>query len=211
MLLRPAGPGKFELGKVTFDKIDRSVTFPAVVNMRGGLMEYFLVTTYGKTHESVFRTEAEPYHIHVAMLLLDARGAGGQTPAAGLAGPIEQPGLMRIGGDEVSLEVSWTTDGKRVRHAAHELVFNRSEKATMARGPWIYNGSAVIDGLFVAQRDGSIIALIADPYALVNNPRRGYDNDEIWAAHTDRLPELNHPVHITLRLKDQAAARPPSP
>ncbi len=38
-------------------------------------MEYFLVTTYGKVHESILRTETMPYHIHLAMLLSDVRDA----------------------------------------------------------------------------------------------------------------------------------------
>lgn len=35
-------PGKFRIGKVTFDRNARTVTFPAKVNMRGGLIEYVL-------------------------------------------------------------------------------------------------------------------------------------------------------------------------
>ena len=201
MVMRPVGPGVFELGKVKFDKQERTVTFPAVVNMRGGPIEYFLVTTYGKTHESIFRTDAEPYHIHLAMLLLDAQGAGTNAPVPGGGGPIEQPGLPPIKGDQVALEVSWKVDGKPVRHAADSLVFNQAERAVMTRGTWVYNGSAVMDGLFVAQRDGSIVSLIADPYALMNNPRPGRENDEIWTTQTNSLPEVNTPVEITIKLE----------
>ena len=74
--LKQVGPGIFDLGKVRLNKNDRTVTIPAAINMREGTVEYLLVTTAGKTHESVLRTDAEPYHIHLAMLLLAAKGKG---------------------------------------------------------------------------------------------------------------------------------------
>jgi hypothetical protein len=176
--------------------------------MRGGPIEYFLVTAYGKTHESIFRTEAEPYHIHLAMLLLDAQGAGTNALTPGVGGPVEQPGLPPIKGDKVALEVSWRVDGKSVRHAADKLVFNLAERAVMTRGAWVYNGSMVMDGMFVAQRDGSIISLITDSSALINNPRPGHENDEIWTTQTNSLPEVNTPVEITIKLQSGEPKRP---
>src|SRR3569623_2003527 len=68
-------PGVFQIGLVRLDKNQKSVQFPAVLNMDHGLIEYLLVTTRGKTHESLLKTDAEPYNIHVAMLLLGAKGA----------------------------------------------------------------------------------------------------------------------------------------
>ena len=209
--MRLLGSGMFELGKLRLNKPERSVSFPAVVNMRGGPVEYFLVTTYGKTHESIFRTEAEPYHIHLAMLLLDAKGAGTNTPGPAAGGPVDRPEPPPITGDNVALEVSWTTDGKAEHHAADELVFNQAEHAVMRRGTWIYNGSMVMDGVFAAQRDGSIISLISDAAALINNPRPGSDNDEIWTTQTNNLPNVNTPVKITIKLKPAGENRSSKP
>jgi hypothetical protein len=49
--LKQLGHELFELGKVRFDKRQRSVSFPAFVNMREGNLEYLLVTSSGKIHE----------------------------------------------------------------------------------------------------------------------------------------------------------------
>src|SRR4051794_514358 len=76
--LKTIAPGIFELGRVRLDKNQKSVSFPAVLNMNQALAEYLVVTTNGKTHESLLRTEAEPWHIHVAMLLLGAKGTEGK-------------------------------------------------------------------------------------------------------------------------------------
>src|SRR6266545_7906466 len=63
--LVPIGPGLFQLGDVRLDKNRRAVSFPAVVNMREGNIEYLVVTAGGKTHESIFKTEAQPVHLQV--------------------------------------------------------------------------------------------------------------------------------------------------
>src|SRR5919108_5617454 len=60
-------PGVFRLGNITIDKTAQSISFPAVVNMKEGLLEYLLVRTGGKTHESLLRTTAEPYQLQVAL------------------------------------------------------------------------------------------------------------------------------------------------
>ena len=66
----PTGTNTFVVGKVTVDKASRTVRIPAVVNMREQVIEYALVTQSGKTHESLFATEASPTDVHVAALLV---------------------------------------------------------------------------------------------------------------------------------------------
>src|SRR5688572_10164813 len=75
----------FIIGAVTLDKEQRSVNFPAAINQRTGIVEYAVVTTAGKTHESIFKTEAQPFHVHLAMLLLGARPANTNYRTANLA------------------------------------------------------------------------------------------------------------------------------
>jgi hypothetical protein len=209
------GPGIFEIGKVRLDKKQRTVSFPAVLNMNQGPMEYFLVTCYGKTHESVLRTEAQPYHLHVAVLLLGATGAdtngfsenpdptaAGKKPApAAGSQPITNPSKETMPGDKISIEVSWRVDGKVARRSAEELVFNQESQSVLGKGNWVYNGSLVADGIFLAQLGGSIVSLITDPTALVNNTGRGHENDKIWAVNTNGLPPFNTPVQVTFKLE----------
>ena len=68
----------------------------------------------------------------------------------------------------------------------------------MIRGEWIYNGSRIVHGTFLAHRDGSIVAVIADPDALVNSPRPGRDDDEIWTANRALVPPVGTPVEVTV-------------
>jgi hypothetical protein len=200
MLLRPSGLGVFVIGQVRLDTAARTVSFPAIVNARQGPMEYLIVTPYGSTHESVFRTEVEPYHIHIAVLLLGAKGETNSIqnppPTQQVADPWTQP----IHGDPVRLEIAWEQDGNARRCAAEDWVYNLATQAPMSRGAWIYNGSLVHRGLFRAQIDGAIASIIASPSALINNPGKGAVNDDIWTVNTNALPALGTKVTAIIHL-----------
>jgi hypothetical protein len=188
--VREISPGIFEIGKVRVDKQKRTIEFPAVVNMKEGLAEYFLVSTQGKVHESVLRTEVEPYQVHVAMLLLGGKGA--QT---NFFAPDQPPA-----GDPITIEVSWKGLLSTKRVAAEEMVFDRAKNKAMSKGPWIYNGSFQFEGMFVAQQTGSIISVIADPEALINNPRERRDDDDNWTVNSKAVPSVETLVTVTIRV-----------
>jgi hypothetical protein len=190
-LLKEIQPGVFQLGSLRLDKEKRLVQFPATINMTNGLVEYFLVAGTGKLHESILKTETEPAQIHVAMLLLGAHETKTNASSTNLIG------------DKIWIEVRWKNGGTETRLRAEELIFDRETKSAMNKGPWIYNGSKVIDGTFIAQRDGSIVSIIGDPFALVNNLQPHRDNDEIWFVNTNKIPPWNTPVEVTFQLEQR--------
>jgi hypothetical protein len=182
--IRQISPGIFQIGKVRLDKSTRSVTFPAVVNMTDSIVEYVVVTDQGKVHESLLRTDAVPKDIHVAMLLLDGKGSGTNV--------VPPDPLKPIPGDPVTIEVSWTEKGKTKRVPVEKLIFNTETRTNLSSGPWIYNGSLVDNDVFMADSEGSIVSLITDPFALVNNPRPGRDNDDLCGSGQQVSAALRH-------------------
>src|SRR5262245_33801666 len=76
---KEVSPGVYEVGSIKLDKNARNVKVPAKVNMVDGLIEYLMVTPKGATHESVLASEAEPQDLHMAMLLLGAKGMTAQA------------------------------------------------------------------------------------------------------------------------------------
>lgn len=184
----------FEIGKVRLDKKEKSVSFPAVVNMREGNVEYLVVHTTGKIHESVLKAAVEPFHIHTAMLLLGAKGGIVRTVS-----PDKKSSA--VNGDSIIIQITWTTNNATTQVRGEEVIYDANSKKPMNRGSWSYNGSRIIDGIFLAQRDGSIVSVIADPDSLVNNPRPERDNDEIWLANTNAIPPLNANVEVTFKLE----------
>jgi len=190
--VRSLGGGLFQVGEVTLDKSNRTVRFPASVNLRDETVEYAVVHKRGKTHESIFRTDARPEDVHVAMLLLGVKGL--MTRSFGADG--KAPPL----GEKVWIEASWTNNGARAQFAMEELALNKQTQKPMSSGEWIYNGSNFSEGMFTAQRDGSIVSIHIDPDALINNPRSGREDDDLYAPYAAKLPAIGMPVEIVIRL-----------
>jgi len=209
--IREVSPGIFQVGGVKLEKAARRVSFPAKLNMTDGPLEYLLVTGQGKLHESVLKTDLEPHHLQVAMLLLGAKGmqAAALTNAPS-GGPITQAGERNppLPGEPVLIEVKWTQAGKPLRKRIEELVFNKRAKEPMARGPFTFTGSRIWQGKFVAQTEGSLIALITDPDAVFNNPRPNRDADEAWVVRPQDVPPLDTVVEVSITL--MPAVKPPA-
>jgi hypothetical protein len=172
------------IGEVELNRRTHTVSIPATVNMLEGSVEYLLVHEKGKIHESIFATRAKPEDIHIACLL--AGWQAGDKPA------------------DIGIEVIWETNGPPRRHRADEMVAiaRHHPQATDGRhiekGPWHYIGSRMDAAGFAATREGSIIALISDPSALVGNPRSGRLDDTLHVPNRDLLPPREHPVRIVL-------------
>ncbi|MGV3755818.1 MAG: YdjY domain-containing protein [Verrucomicrobiota bacterium] len=191
--LKEISPGVFELGVVRLDKNAKTVSFPAVVNMRSDIVEYWLVNNGGKIHESVLKTEAEPYHIHLAMLLIGAKGRPNISPA-------QRVEDKTTAGDTIRLSFEYQDEKGKVKRRAEEAINDKSTQATMTKGDWTYNGSWVFNSAFVAQRELSIVANIHDHDALINNPRPKREDDENWLAETKNLPPIGTPVTVIIEL-----------
>ena len=211
-------PGVYRIGSVTLDKPARQVRFPAVVNQTSGTVEYLLVGSQGKTHESVLSTDAEPVQVHTAMLLLGVNALtakGGPVPAKTPPSAIDADYLATAklpDGAPVTLIVRWQPagGGAPVTRSGESLVDNTGQHAPMSEGSWLYNGSYFSEGRFEVQAEKSFVAVITDPTALLNNPRPGHENEDIWAAAPDRLPPVGTPVEFIIQLPP-AASSPATP
>jgi hypothetical protein len=195
--------GVLNIGGVTLDKNTKTVKFPGTLNMDKGMLEYLIVEEGGKTHESLLATRIEPYHLHVAMLLLGAKvdkNSNGQAPPDAINMQYLKT-APKPKGDSVIIRVRWSEAGKPVVVNAEDLVFNDEKHAPMTRGPWVYNGSMLVSGLFLAQQDRVVAALVIDPTALINNTRPGCDNDQIWSVRSDKAPKAGTPVEISIQLQ----------
>jgi hypothetical protein len=189
--IRQVGPGLFEVGQVRLDTRLKTASFAGRVNQREGAIEYLLVAANGKLLESVLRTDIEPYHLHTALLLLGVKGA----PPTTLNPDYSRP----VAGDPISLSVVWTNQNQRLEFPAEDLVSNVESGQALTRGNWTYSGSRLLEGTFIAQRDRSVVAVMGDMDALINNPRPGRENDKIWTVNTKACPPLETPVWITVK------------
>jgi hypothetical protein len=196
------------VGLVTVHKQERTFTLPAKVNMNERVIEYALVTDAGKTHESLFATDAKPRDIHLAALLL------GVVPAAELG---QTNAFVAIpAGSGLRVEVQWSAEGKECRHPLEQLISlgdptQGKTIGTLTNSQWLYTGSRMDNGRFAADADGSIISLIRDSIALLNNPGPSRGNDDIHFPAKSLLPTVGSPVTVTFRLPVTTTAASPPP
>ena len=198
------------LGKIQLDVEKRQATFPAVFNMNEGPLEYVLVGSQGKTHESLLRTDVEPTQLHTAMLLLGVK-AGERHPGDAPPSAINADYLRTapaLKGDAITILLKWTADGKEMTCRAEDLIYNSQTKANAPAGDWTYNGSMFEENKFLAQEEKSFVALVTDPTALVNNPRPGHDNDQIWSVAKEKVPAKDTPVEVIFELKPAVSPKP---
>jgi hypothetical protein len=174
-LVRQIDANSLQIGAVHLDVKERRLTIPASVNMVEGLIEYVLVSANGKLHESIFKTTAEPAHIQTAALLLLKAPTDSNSP----------PELR------ISVELA---AGKTM--AAEDLITNIMPDVKFRPGFWRYNGSRVVENIFIAQRDGSIVAIMADPDAIVESGRIPADDDDNWRPRKSELPPVGAPVKV---------------
>ncbi|MGV3774742.1 MAG: YdjY domain-containing protein [Verrucomicrobiales bacterium] len=194
LVVKAVSTNELHIGGVILNRATRTLEIPAFVNMTEGLMEYFLVTDYGKVHESVLFTTNRPYAIHAAALLLTPKGSDLQKNPA----PIE-------------LTLLWLKDGKTNETTVASCVLNLQTKKEMVAGPWSYSGSQMIDGVYLAEREGSVISIIEDQSSVITNPRKGRENDEIWQPNSKKLPEPETSVTVRIKFLESSKHEKKSP
>lgn len=165
--------------------------------MTRGPVEYALVHTTGKTHESIFTTDIAPRDLHLALILLGIKPTAPSAPA-------EQV-LATPNASAVRITVEWETNGPRVSHPLAAMVSlaadNPSESTTrtLTTDRWLYVGSAFDPTGFRAQREGSIISLITDSAALACNPGTDRSRDDLHVPNASTLPKTGTPVTVTVQ------------
>ena len=102
--------------------------------------------------------------------------------------------------------LEWDGHGRVMRMPLTEAVMladpaSGEEKSTLPGGLWMYNGSRLIEGRFQADQSGSLVSIIRDPDALINNPGARRDNDEIHVPNAAKLPKLQTPVRVVMRVR----------
>lgn len=201
--VRSVGPGLWEIGEIRLDQAKKTLSFPAVVNLREGPLEYVLVTDYGKIHESLLRTTVPPYHIQMALILLGVPAAPLLPEANGIATNASQAAATVTNASNITnvagrllMEIGWNVRG-RVRYVPlGNFVQNRRARTKVGKGDWFFMGSRLREGGFAAQADGSIVTLIDDPDAIVGSHLPGSDDDDNWLAIGRRMPPLETAVEV---------------
>lgn len=192
--IKKIAPGIFRLGEIQIHKKAHSITFPAQINMDKGLIEYLLVKSSGKTHESLLRTDIDPYYLNIAFLLLGFEGT--YQPL------VEQGASETPQGEAVEIIIIYREGNKNKKVAIETLIVKKvGEKSEHVSMTWVYTGSKIVQGRFLAQSEGSIVAVYHDPAALIDNTTPGGESDEIWFVKEGVVPEAGTSVTVVIKAK----------
>jgi len=207
--IRELPDGNVAVRDIIVDRKARAARFPARINMDDGFVEYYLVTAAGKTHESVLVTDVQPNDLHIAMLLLGVDPPKTADPSRKPPANIGDEWLASAPeptGPPVTITVSFQNPkGESVRlDSGKLLVLGEKERKPAPDPGWIYSGSLLIEGRFLAQDEGSVIALIRDSTALMNNRLPEAIRDDAWLVNTKTTPKKGTPVTVEIALPPSA-------
>ena len=194
--LKKIGEDKFRFGEVMIDQKNRILEFNATSNQRNGLIEYALVHESGKTHEALFRTKVRPQILHASLLLLK------QPVESRFFENLwsEEPRKLDLGKSRIRTEVQWDQNGTLHTCSLEELSLNTKDKSSLREDAFIFTGSKKIEGTYLAELSGSMIAVYADEEAVINSSDHDSNNDDVWLANEKQMPELETPVRIRFLL-----------
>ncbi len=203
---------EFETGKIRFNKKTREVRLPAVVNLNlQTVLEFALVNSkMGKLHESLLATEVRPFDLQIVMKLLkyvpSERALYPDYDEEG--NPILPMKTDALGG--VSVMVTWKdAEGKESTVPIEDWIMNEQEKAPMTHDAWIYTGSEVVDGNYLPELEGSILAVYRTQGAMFSAFAKGSDNDEVWFPRQEVVPPVGTPVEVTIKPREVAPEKAP--
>ncbi len=203
---------RLQIGEVVFNRKTREIRFPAKVNMAGGeLLEFALVHANGKVHEALLLTETSAMDINLAFKLL-------RYPASSeFYAIVDEDGTMSNRFPEVPPEVKaaarldigveWQEAGKTRRAKLNEWISHASTGQAMPADPWVYGGSGIHEGKFVADLTGDYIAIFLSSAALINFSGKDNNSDEVWTPFPKRVPPEGTKVTVVIAPHPQPAAK----
>jgi hypothetical protein len=186
--------GTFQFGPIDIDQDKREFSFPAVCNQTSGLLEYALVHEDGKTHESLFRTQVSPKLIHACLLLLK------EKPQPAFFKFVEVNSSKLIQMPKIEIMVEWKHNGSNHKTSINSMVLNQTDNRELSESAFVFTGSRVVEGTYLAEMDGSIIAVYHDNRATLNSRDLNSNSDDVWIANESKMPPKNLPVLVRFQL-----------
>jgi len=175
-----------KMGTVWVDPDTHSVIVSGYINQVSGAIELLACGKRGKVHESILVLLADPSDLQAALLLSGIKHGE----------PMEAMGESPPQGDPVLIQVEWFDGVNYHATPVEDLVRDIKTKKPLKHVAWIFNGSKMENGRFMAREEESLIATYWDPWAIINVASDIGRDDERLAVNRDVVP----PQHTTIRL-----------
>ena len=192
--IEKTGNGIYRIGEIVINKQDKSISFPAQVNMDMGMLEYLIVYRSGKTHESLLKTDIAPYNLQIAFMLLGYEGTDKRLAGQGAQ---ETPK-----GEPIRITISNVAGKQNESFSVEQWLSNRigDSSKDVASLQWVFCGSYINPfGGFMSQETGSIAAIWHDPVAIIDNASPGGESNRIWFVKQGSVPPVGTTVIVTIK------------
>lgn len=182
---------------------DKYVDLPAEVCLDDGLLELVATVRAGKEHESVFSIKARPQHVHLGLLMLGLKPG---TPGSWKYEDRKPIPIDPTGDRVAAFALIKGKDGKIVETPINQFVKDRVSGKLLDSNVFVFAGSKLVDPpmgerFYLADQTGDVIALVSFDSELLAIPRAASsaNDDLIWVANNEALPDIGTPVTIRLR------------
>lgn len=198
------------IGEVLVNHKQRTVSFPAKVNMKEGIIEFLVSMPAGKIHEALLITEADPLHLSVGMKLLKFESFEKFFPQRDddlnwL--PFTPPERKEYEKAFVQLEIEQIKDGKPVLLDLGDWLLNAETKQPFPEGEWLYTNSWFYRGAYQASLSGDLVAIFADLSSPINYVGDFNDgsNDSGWIVNPKHTVPVGTDVRVIISQKSAPA------
>lgn len=190
--------GSLKVGDIMVRREQRELAFPARFILQAGALEAIIVHPHGRLHEALLCTDVKALQVQAMLYLLGAEN-----------GP-RQDGLTGKRGDLVDINIEWTDAAGKTRRDPVEawIIDNRTEKP-MTRVGWVFVGSRVKDGNFLADGEGNIAINYAIGESVLSTPDAQGEDDTIHSVnHQQPQPPSDATVTVVLKPRPKDDAKP---
>jgi len=190
--------GSLKVGDIVVRREQRELAFPARFILQAGALEAIIVHPHGRLHEALLCTDVKALQVQAMLYLLGAEN-----------GP-RQDGLTGKRGDLVDIDIEWTDAAGKTRRDPVEawIIDNRTEKP-MARIGWVFVGSRVKDGNFLADGEGNIAINYAIGESVLSTPDAQGEDDTIHSVnHLQPQPPSDATDTVVLKPRPKDNAKP---
>lgn len=180
--------GDVVLGEIRLHRRERELSFPGAINQLAGALEVLISTPDGRLHEALLRTAARPLHLQTMLYLLGLRNGRRLTGPEGRQGDI------------VDIDIEWKrATGEIVREPVESWILDQRTGKQAERCGWVFVGSAVADGVFLADATGNVAVTYSVSDTVLDTPDRGGEDDTLFVANSPkREPGLDALVRIVV-------------
>lgn len=160
------------------------ISFPAETNISDSTIEVLVATPAGRTHESLFVTDLDPFKLNLALIL-----AGRRNGAMLADSPVPQGDLF-----DVMVRLA---DGRELK--ADSWLFNVSADKMKADDGYVFVGSSFVNNRSIASEQGNLININSSDTDTILNAL--LSQDDVYSEYRS-LGELVPPkgTRVTLHL-----------